>query len=85
MVVNLDNVFPWKEADEMLNLLVERAVALVSSSPGSSQEQEFNSIATAVESYAAKRWPVPCPSSYDRHLGSGANVVSIGHKKRRWH
>jgi hypothetical protein len=85
MVVNLNNVFPWKEADEMLNLLVERAVTLVSSRPGSSQEQEFNSIATAVESYAAKRWPVSGPSNYDRHVGRGANVVSIGHKRRRWH
>jgi hypothetical protein len=83
MVVDPGNVFPWKEADQMLNLLVERAVELVSSSPGSSREKEFNSIAAAVEGYAAKRWPVPAPLDYDGHLGSGANVVPISYKRRR--
>jgi len=85
MVVNLGSEFPWKEADELLNLLVERAVELVSSSPGSSQEREFNSIAAAVESYATKRWPLPAPLDYDCHLSSAANVVSISYKRRRWH
>jgi hypothetical protein len=85
MIVNPGGEFPWKEADELLNLLVERAVELVSSSPGSSQEKEFNSIAAAVENYAAKRWPLPAPLDYDRHLSSGANVVSISYKRRHWH
>ena len=57
MFTNLGNGFPWKEADEMLNLLVERAVELVSSRPGSFQEKEFNTIAAVVENYAAKRCP----------------------------
>jgi len=81
---NLGNVFPWKEADEMLNLLVERALELVSSRPGSSQEKEFNAIAAAVENYAARRWPVPA-ALYGRDPGRGANVVPISYKRRRWH
>ena len=84
MIANLGNVFPWKEADEMLNLLVERAVELVSSRPGSSQEKEFNTIAVAVENYAAKRWPVPAALD-GRDLGRGANVVPISYNRRRWH
>jgi hypothetical protein len=81
---NLGNVFPWKEADEMLNLLVERAVELVSSRPCSSQDKEFNTIAAAVENYAAKRWPVPATLD-GRDLGRGANVVPISSKRRRRH
>jgi hypothetical protein len=81
---NLGNVFPWKEADEMLNLLVERAVELVSSRPGSPQEKEFNTIAAAVENYAAKRWPVPA-ALYGRDPGRGAKVVPISYKRRRPH
>lgn len=84
MIANLGNVFPWKEADEMLNLLVERAVGLVSSSPGSSQEKEFNTIAVAVENYAARRWPVPAALD-GRDLGREANVVPISYKRRRLH
>ena len=84
MFTNLGNGFPWKEADEMLNLLVERAVELVSSHPGSFQEKEFNTIAAVVENYAAKRWPVP--ATLDGHdLGRGANVVPMSYKRRRWH
>jgi hypothetical protein len=50
--------FPWKEADAMLSLLIKRAADLVHCRSGSPQEDEFNSLATAIEAYEAKRWPV---------------------------
>ena len=52
--------FPWKEADDMLTLLIKRAAELVHCRPGSPQEEEFNSLASAIEAYEVKRW---APSS----------------------
>ena len=49
--------FPWKEADEMLALLIRRAAGLIHCRPGSSEEEEFNSLANAIEAYEMKRWP----------------------------
>jgi len=51
--------FPWKEADEMLTLLIKRAAELINSRKGSPQEEEFNSLASAIEAYEMKRWPAP--------------------------
>jgi hypothetical protein len=54
--------FPWKEADDMLTLLIKRAAELVHCRPGSPQEEEFNSLANAIEAYEVKRWaPLPRP------------------------
>jgi hypothetical protein len=51
--------FPWEEADEMLTLLVSRAAKLINCSPGSSGEQEFDQLVSAIQAYDAKRWPAP--------------------------
>jgi hypothetical protein len=53
--------FPWKEADEMLTLLIERALALGNCAPGTIEEIEFDQLASVIEAYEAKRWP-PRPS-----------------------
>ncbi len=53
--------FPWKEADEMLTLLIERALALGNCAAGSNEEIEFDRLASAIEAYEAIRWPPrPC-------------------------
>lgn len=49
--------FPWKEADEMLTLLVGRAAGLINCVPGSPGEREFDKLACAIEAYDAKRRP----------------------------
>jgi hypothetical protein len=49
--------FPWKEADEMLTLLIERALVLGNCAAGSIEEIEFDQLASAIEAYEAKRWP----------------------------
>lgn len=49
--------FPWKEADEMLTLLVGRAAVLTNCVPGSPEEREFDKLACAIEAYDAKRRP----------------------------
>jgi hypothetical protein len=49
--------FPWKEADEMLTLLIKRAAQLIHCRTGSPEEEEFNSLANAIEAYEMKRWP----------------------------
>ncbi len=49
--------FPWKEADEMLTLLIRRAAQLIHCRIGSSEEEEFNLLASAIEAYEIKRWP----------------------------
>ena len=49
--------FPWKEADEMLTLLIRRAADLAHCRAGSSEEDEFTSLANAIEAYESKRWP----------------------------
>ena len=51
--------FPWKEADEMLTLLIRRAARLIHCRIGSPDEEEFNSLASAIEAYEIKRWPAP--------------------------
>jgi len=48
---------PWKEADEMLTLLIKRAAQLIHCRAGSAEEEEFNSLANAIEAYEMKRWP----------------------------
>ena len=53
--------FPWKEADEMLTLLIERALALGNCAAGTVEEIEFDQLASAIEAYEAMRWPPrPC-------------------------
>ncbi len=53
--------FPWKEADEMLTLLIERALALGNCAAGSIEEIEFDRLASVIEAYEAMRWPPrPC-------------------------
>jgi len=49
--------FPWEEADDMLMLLVGRAVALVDCVPGSDEQTEFDQLMTAIQAYGAKRRP----------------------------
>jgi hypothetical protein len=49
--------FPWKEADEMLALLIRRAAELIHCRAGSPEEEEFDSLAKAIEAYEIKRWP----------------------------
>jgi len=49
--------FPWKEADEMLTLLVGRAAVLINCVPGSPGEREFDELACAIKAYDAKRRP----------------------------
>ncbi len=51
--------FPWKEADEMLTMLIKRAAELVDCAPGSPDDKEFDRLASAIEAYEAKRWPAP--------------------------
>jgi hypothetical protein len=49
--------FPWKEADAMLSLLIRRAADLTHCRPGSLEEDEFTTLAKAIEAYESKRWP----------------------------
>jgi hypothetical protein len=55
--------FPWNEADKMFTLLVKRAAELVHCRTGSTQEEEFDCLANAIEAYEAKRWPAGCRAS----------------------
>ena len=48
--------FPWKEAEEMLAVLIRRAAGLVDYAPGSLEDKEFDQLASAIEAYEAKRW-----------------------------
>jgi hypothetical protein len=47
----------WKEADEMLTLLIRRAAELINYAPGSLEDKEFDQLASAIEAHEAKRWP----------------------------
>jgi hypothetical protein len=49
--------FPWAEADEMLSLLIRRAADLTRCRAGTPEEEEFTSLAKAIEAYECKRWP----------------------------
>ena len=54
-----DGLFPWDEADRMFALLVKRAAELADRqpSPGTSEDEEFDRLVSAIEAYEAKRWP----------------------------
>ena len=49
--------FPWDVADRMFTLLVKRAAELAHCRMGSSQEEEFDRLASAIEANEEKRWP----------------------------
>ena len=55
--------FPWKEADAMLTLLINRAAQLSRCRAGSREDEEFDCLANAIEAYEAKRWPASPRSS----------------------
>jgi hypothetical protein len=55
--------FPWKEADAMLTLLINRAAQLSRCRAGSPDDEEFDCLANAIEAYDAKRWPASPRSS----------------------
>ena len=58
--------FPWKEADEMLTLLIERALALGNCAAGSIEEIEFDRLASAMRPMR------PCGGRHAPVEGSGA-------------
>jgi hypothetical protein len=51
-----EGAFPWDEADRMFTLLVKRAAELSECKPGSTAEEEFDRLASAIEAYELKRW-----------------------------
>jgi hypothetical protein len=51
-----EGIFPWDEADRMFTLLVKCAAELSDCKPGSSEEEEFDRLAAAIDAYEAKRW-----------------------------
>jgi hypothetical protein len=47
----------WYESDAMHALLIKRCDELVGCTEGSPEEKELRTLADAIDSYEAKRWP----------------------------